>query len=679
MLFRKKGISFLLAAAILGMTACTPAATDTTTAQPDTTTPQSDTTTAQTDPSTTTADTTAATQPAETAPATQAREISPMTPGEYVIDAKGLNPMKVKVVLSEKAIDEVEILEHTETPTVAEAALRDLPAMITGQQSIKVDTVSGATYTSQGILDAVKQALEQAGANLAEFEVAPVAVETAEDARPLMGTKELPSTWDETYDIIVIGGGFAGLSASYTAASKGASVALIEKMPMLGGNSQINGGVYAAYTSKLADEFYAKLNLTPDTAEKHIEDTIAGGDFMGRPELVKNLVYGSPEFLNLMLDNGLKVRESITRPGGHYGYRTYTTENGVGADIVRVQKELLAKTDCKVHLETTMTQIYRETAGEQRVVGIRVRDRDGKTLNLKAEKGVILSTGGFSGNIEMRQRYVPALTADLPTTNHVGATGEGITMAQEIGANTIQMAYIQLYPFANPDNGVLDATAVIPFSGPSSGIVYVDANGKRYVNEGERRDVCSRAAQNSGGFPTFSIFGQEIVDKGGFIAPAQLEGGMAQERIFRADTLEDLVKQINDHQYQGKSVAMTAETLQQTIDTHNGYVEQGEDPDFGKVIDKGVMLKIEEGPYYAVPQWPSVHHTMGGLEINARTEVIDIWNHVIPGLYAAGEVSGGVHGTNRLGSNAIPDAAVHGWIAGEVAATGNVPAFVPKE
>ena len=607
------------------------------------------------------------------------RVISPMKPGEYIVESKGLNPMKVKVVLTEKAIESVEIVENTETPTVAEAALRDLPKAIVEAQSVKVDMVSGATYTSTGILTAVRSAIEQAGGKIAEFEVAPSNGETQADARPALGSKELPATWDETFDVIVIGGGFAGLSAAYTAATDGAKVTLVEKMPMLGGNSQINGGVYASYTSKIADDLYKKLNLTPDTAEKHIEDTIKGGDFMGDLKLVKNLVYGSPEFLNLMLDNGLKVRDSITRPGGHYGYRTYTTENGVGADIVKVQKELLAKTDCKVYLETAMTQIYRETTGDQRVIGIRVKDKDGKTRNIKAEKGVILTTGGFSGNVEMRQKHVPALTADLPTTNHVGATGEGLTMAQEIGANTIQMSYIQLYPFANPNNGVLDATAVIPFSGPSSGIVYVDVNGKRYVNEGERRDVCSRAAQNSGGFPTFSIFGQEIVDKGGFIAPAQLEAGIKAERIFKADTLEDLVAQINAHQYKDQTIAMTAETLKETLKVHNGYVDQGKDPDFGKVIDKGVMLKIESGPYYAIPQWPSVHHTMGGLAITEKTEVLDIWNKVIPGLYAAGEVTGGVHGTNRLGSNAIPDAAVHGWIAGEVAVKGTVPAFVPKQ
>jgi fumarate reductase flavoprotein subunit len=605
--------------------------------------------------------------------------ITPMKAGVYIIDVTGNKPMKVKVTLSKIAITAVEVVSHEETQGLSDVALKEIPIKIIEKQSVGIDTVAGATRTSTAIIKAVTKAIEQAGGIVSEFNLAKALGNTnaSSESRPPLGTKNLPTSWDMTYDVVVVGGGFAGLAAAYESAMQGSQTLLIDKMPMLGGNSQINGGVYASYTSKIADALYKKLNLKPDTAEKHIEDTIMGGDYMNDPKLVKNLVYGAPYFLNLMLDNGLKVRESITRPGGHYGYRTYTTINGVGADIVAVQKRILANTSATVMLNTKMVQIYRETTGEQRVIGIKVMTDKGYK-NVKAKKGVILATGGFSANIEMRSKDVPALTADIPTTNHVGATGEGITMAQEIGADTKQMSYIQLYPFADPNNGVLDATAVIPFSGPSAGIVYVDVNGKRYVNEGERRDVCARAAQQSGGFPTFSIFGQEIVEKGGFISDAQLVGGIKAERIFKADTLEELVKLINAHQYKDSKINMSAETLINTIKTHNGYVKDGNDPDFKKKIDKGVMLTIEKGPYYAVPQWPSVHHTMGGLTINERTEVQDIWGKVIPGLFAAGEVTGGVHGTNRLGSNAIPDASVHGTIAGHVAAKGTVPDFIPK-
>lgn len=607
----------------------------------------------------------------------QEANVTPMKAGEYVIDITGMKPMQVKVVLGEKSIEGVEIVSHDETPGVSDAAIKDMPTKIVEKQSVGIEVISGATLTSNAIISAVKSAIEQAGGIVSEFDIADISVDKADNSRPSMGTKEIPEEWDMTYDVVVVGGGFAGLSAAYQSSTLGANTLLIDKMPVLGGNSQINGGVWASYTSKIADELYTKLGLTPDTAEKHIEDTIKGGDYMSDEKLVKNFVYGSPVMLDLMLDNGLQVRESITRPGGHYGYRTYTTINGIGADVVNVQKKMLEETSATVMLNAKMTQIYRETTGEQRVVGIRIETQDG-IKNVKAEKGVILTTGGFAGNVEMRSKHVPALTSDIPTTNHVGATGEGIIMAQEVGANTTQMSYIQLYPFANPNNGVLDSYAVIPFSGPSAGIVYVDQYGNRYVNEGERRDVCSRAAQNSGGFPTFSIFGQEIVEKAGFISTEQLENGIFENRIFKADTLEELAGVINSNKYKDGTISMSPETLKATIETHNGYVDAGADPDFGKVIDKGVMLKIEKGPYYAIPQWPSVHHTMGGLTITEKTEVQDIWGNVIPGLYAAGEITGGVHGTNRLGSNAIPDALVHGYIAAEVSVTGNVPDFVQK-
>lgn len=600
------------------------------------------------------------------------------TSGTYTSVQEGYNgDIEVEVTIEDNELKDIRILEHSETDGVSDAAINDLPASIIEHQSVEVDTVSGATGTSLAILAAVRDSIVQAGLDISDFEKE-TALETEETAeRPALGSEVIPDSWDLTYDVVVVGGGFAGLSAAYEAAELGSEVLLIDKMPVLGGNSQINGGVYASYTSSLADELYETLDLPPDTAEKHIEDTIVGGDYMGDEKLVSNFVYGAPYFLNLMLDNGLEVRESITRPGGHYGYRTYTTKNGVGSDIVEVQKSILAETDAEVMLNSAMEEIYRETTGEQRVVGIKMSTPDG-IKNVKAEKGLIVTTGGFSGNVEMRSKHVPSLTEEVPTTNHVGATGEGLVMAQEIGANTIQMSYIQLYPFADPNNGRLDATAVIPFSGPSSGIIYVDVNGQRYVDEGERRDVNSRAAQESGGFPTFSIFGQEIVDEGGFITEEQIEQGIEDDRIFRADSIEALVEMINDHTYDDNAVDMSAETLAETIETHNGYIDAGEDPDFGKTIDQGIMLKTENAPYYAIPQWPSVHHTMGGLAITENTEVQDIWGEVIPGLYAAGEVTGGVHGTNRLGSNAIPDAAVHGMIAAHAAVNGEAPDFITE-
>ncbi len=483
-----------------------------------------------------------------------------------------------------------------------------------------------------------------------------------------------PAEWDETTEIIVIGGGFAGLSAAYTAASNGASVVLIEKMPFVGGNSIINGGVYAAYTSDMG--FHESLGLSKDSYEQHISDTIVGGDEFNHPELVKQMVMGSPYFLNAMVEAGLELRETVSRPGGHYGYRTYTTINQSGSDIVLVQQRLAQDAGVDMRVNSEMTYIFREEPLAGRVVGIQVEGPDG-AYTLGAEQGVILATGGFGANLEMRQNQVPWIDETVPTTNHVGATGEGIQMAQAVGANTLHMAFIQLYPFADPNNGRLDPVAVIPFSGPNFGIVYVDAEGRRYVNEGDRRDVCSMAAIESGGFPTFSIFSEDMFD--GFTTKGDLERGMERDRVFQADTLEELAAEINARTYGGESVNMDGSVLVATIAQHNDFIAQGEDTEFGKTIDPGITKPMLEGPYYAIPQWPSVHHTMGGVQINPRAEVVDIYGEVIPGLFAAGEVTGGVHGSNRLGSNAIPDAAVFGMIAGQVASTGTAPEFPPLD
>jgi fumarate reductase flavoprotein subunit len=593
---------------------------------------------------------------------------------------------KVEVVLSADRIEKVTVLSHNDTPGIAQAAIDILPGLIVSQQSTRVDIVSGATRSSIAITGAVEKAITEAGGNLDDYRVS-VSIPALLSRKALLdplgtprGPEAAPGRWDETYDVVVVGAGYAGASAAYAAQSQGAKTVLIEKMPFIGGNSQINGGVWAAYTSKLAADLQQRKNLTPDTAEKHIEDTMKGGDYMSRLDMVKNMVYGSPFYLDLMLDNGLKVRDSLTMPGGHYGFRTYTLEHEQGFDITEVQKKLLAQSGVTTKLNTKLVRIYRENANQTgKVVGIAVYTADGiKTI--KANTAVILTTGGFSANVPMRSTQVPSLTDAMPTTNQISLTGEGILYAQEIGAQTMQQSYIQLYPFADPNTGVLDVWAVIPFSGPSSGVVYVDYKGERYVNEGERRDVNAKAAMDSGGFPAFCILDQKIVDQGGFTSQETINRGIEMNRVFKADTLEELAQQIAAHTYRSPSgipgtVNIAPGTLTATINTHNGYVQARQDPDFHKVITTA-MLTVDQPPFYAVPQWPSVHHTMGGVVTTQQLEVVDLYGAAIAGFYAAGEVTGGVHGTNRLGSNAGPDACANGYIAGYYAVTGKLPDFI---
>ena len=397
-----------------------------------------------------------------------------------------------------------------------------------------------------------------------------------------------------------------------------------------------------------------------------------------RKTLIRNGTVVAPQGVqqsDLLLDNGLVIRDTLARPGGHYGYRTYVTENQVGSDITDLQLKMLKNTDAVIELETKMVEIYRTRDEANRVVGIRVATKDGyKTI--EARKGVILATGGFSSNVDMRQTQVPYLTADLPTTNiKAASTGEGIYLAQAIGANTTQMSNIQRYPWADPNTGVLDKYAVWPFTGPSYGVIYVDYNGNRYVNEGDRRDVCANAAVNTGFVSTYAIFTEPVV--AGYVRPEEIEAGIADGRILKADTLDELAEKINGFEVKGMFPTVTGDNLKATIEKHNGYIDNGEDLDFHKVM-ASTMVKMEEGPYYAIPQYPSVHHTMGGLVIDGNTSVKDIYGQVIPGLFAAGEVTGGVHGTNRLGSNADADACAFGYISGYFVSTGELPDFIPE-
>ena len=595
--------------------------------------------------------------------------------GVYTETVKGMfDGMVVETTIEGGKIASVVVKEHQET-SPGWPAIEQLPGMIVEAQSIGIDSIAGATMSSSGVKAGVEAALIEAGADVEVFRTAVASAPAAAPAYNIvMGSFEVPQTWDESYDVVVVGAGFAGMAASYAAAESGASVVLVEKLSNTGGNSAINGGQYACYTSKEAARLQKMFNLIPDTPEKHIEDTLVGGDNMGWPRMVEVMCKGAPYFFNVLLDNGLVIRDTLARPGGHYGYRTYSTENFVGSDITNLERKMIdAQDNVKLELDTRMVEIYRTRDEANKVVGIRVSTGDAyKTI--EAKKGVILATGGFGANVWMRETQVPYLTEEIPTTNNKAAsTGEGIQLAQAIGANTTNMSNIQRYPFADSTNGVLDKFAVWPFSGPSYGIVYVDWQGKRYVSEGERRDVCANAAVNTGFVSTYSIFNWDVVKA--YATEEELAEGIAQGRILAADTLEELAEKINALPIHDQYPSIDGATLVATIEQHNGYIDSGVDPDFHKVM-AATMAKIEHGPYYAIPQFPSVHHTMGGLVIDERTQVYDIFGEVIPNLYAAGEITGVVHGTNRLGSNADADACTFGYISGHVVATGEFPDYM---
>jgi len=470
--------------------------------------------------------------------------------------------------------------------------------------------------------------------------------------------RPLPKKWDETIDVVVIGSGFAGWSAAAQAAIGGAKAVVLEKMPTYGGNSIINGGVYASWDDKF--HYRQKLNLGDDSPQLHMQDTLKGGDFFSIPALAKVLAEGATDGLNWMIDEGgAVIRPTVVRAGGHSAYRTHAA--GIGKVYVDALKRIAEKNGAQIRLNTAVTWIWRADADPKSpVLGVEVKSGR-KVSNIKVGKGLILASGGFSRDVKMRADHYPYLAGeDWKSSNHPGATGEMIRYAQAIGADTLQMNFIQLYPYCDPETGILDTPALIPFNGPGNGIVYVTKQGKRFISELARRDHVSFAqiALGPQGKPTYTIFGDDMIEKMGFTR-GEIEAGVKKGRLATGNTIAEVAQK----------AGLPQDALVETIDKHNKYLAEGKDPEFNKPITKA-MLPMTKGPFYAVAQWPAIHHCMGGLRINENAQVVDIFGEVIPKLYAAGEVTGGVHGSNRLGSNAIPDCVVFGRVAGRNASKG---------
>ena len=567
---------------------------------------------------------------------------SAYTAGTYEATTTGHNaPITLAVTVSDTAIEKIEATVENETIGVGKVALSTMTERIVDAQSLAVDTLTGATVTSYAVIRATTDALTQAGGDIDALKV-------ALDAAPAQDA-------EYTADVVVVGGGGAGLAAAISAEQNGAKVIVIEKLDILGGSTNVSEGALNA-----VDPVRQGAQGIEDSFEKFITQTYEGGHQIGDMDLITYMCENSMKTIEWMESLGVQFKDECGTATGALWQRSHYPVTPSGNSYIRVYADYIAKSENITLLMGTTAESLLTADGK--VVGVKATGKGGETVTVNADKGVILATGGFGSNKALLKEYNTGVWAHvdvtaLGCTNMAkSATGAGIEMAVAIGADVTGMSDIQLHPCGTPGTGLMEN---IRTSGRNR--IFVNIEGKRFVNEGAARDTLAQGVLDQPE-QTYWIVVNKVryperdwVDANG----ATIANMVAQNVVVEADTLEELAEK----------TGMKAENLVAAIDNYNAVVRGEKEDALGFLANNKADVELTEGPWYACKKVATVHHTMGGLKINANTEVIDTNGNVIEGLYAAGEVTGGIHGSNRLGGNAIADIMTYGKKAGEVAAS----------
>ena len=593
--------------------------------------------------------------------------------GSYTGTAKGMGgDVSVTPTLTDNVITDCTATGDNETPGIGSVVIEQFPGEVVEGNTINLDSISGATITSNAFIEAAKAALTDAGLNPDDYMTK--ADKTANG-----------ETVSYDADVVVIGAGGAGMTAAMTAADAGQKAIILESQAMVGGNSvRATGGMNAAKTvyqdenefdqaagvektlksaadnyadnetitalAKTVSEQWTAYQANPtgyfDSVELMELDTMVGGKGINDPELVKTLCEGTADAIDWLDENGMSLH-NVSSFGGASVKRIHrpTNEEGkvvsVGAYLIPLMEKNCEKRGIDIVLNTTVDTILTDANGA--AVGVSGTDKDGNTVVVNA-KSVVLATGGFGANLEMVTEYKPELKGFM-TTNAAGAQGQGIAMATAIGAGTVDMDQIQIHPTVEANTAALITEGL-----RGDGAILVNANGERFIDEVGTRDVVSAAEIAQPGSYSWLIVDQAMVD-----ASSVIQGYITKGYTKSGETYEELAKELD----------VDPTTFANTMETWNSYVEAKNDPDFGRT---SFASPLNNGPFYAIKVTAGVHHTMGGVTINSATEVLKADGTVIPGLFAAGEVTGGVHGANRLGGTAVADFVVFGRIAGDSAA-----------
>ena len=584
------------------------------------------------------------------------------------------NPVKVTLTIKDKTITKVEVDASHETNGIGSKAAETMPGAIVAANSLEVDGVSGATQTSKAIIEAATAALKQAGLEPSDLVSKNTSTTKAKDI-------------EETVDVVVVGAGGAGMTAAITATDAGKKVIVVESQPIAGGNSvRSTGGMNAAKTpyqdknefkeaagvektlATAAEKYADNATITAlaatvksqwdayqanpqgyfDSVELMELDTLIGGKGKNNPELVKALAENSAAAIEWLASIGADVK-NVGAFGGASVKRIHRPVNAdgkvtaVGAYIVPILEKNLQDRNVQFLFDTTANEIIMK---DGKAVGIKATGKDGNKVTINA-KSVVIATGGFGANAEMVEKYKPELKG-FATTNAEGAQGQGIDMATAAGAATVDMDQIQIHPTVHIEE---DGNAHLITEGlRGDGAILVNAEGKRFYDEVSTRDKVSAAIIAQPEKSAWLVVDQSMVDKSAVIA-----GYIKSGYTVTGATYEELAK----------AMGVDETTFVSTMNTWNQAVEAKSDAEFNRT---SFANPLTAAPYYAIKITPAVHHTMGGIVINPKAEVLNEKGEAISGLFAAGEVTGGVHGANRLGGNAVADFTVFGRIAGQSAA-----------
>lgn len=438
---------------------------------------------------------------------------------------------------------------------------------------------------------------------------------------------------NDNYDVVIIGSGGTGLAAAIQAQQYGLNAAILEKNEKLGGNTtRASSGMNAAESV-----VQARLGVT-DSMDTFYQETLKGGGYMNDRDMLHFFVEHAPLAISWLEDLGIKV-DDLTVTGGMSKKRTHRPSSmaPIGAFLVTNLLKLAADRKIPIFNESKVTKLLKNENEE--IVGVEVNNV--KKVNAKA---VLLATGGFGASKDLIAKYRPDLK-NYRTTNQPGATGDGLKLADKVGAQLEQLELVQVHPTVQQDT---DHAFLIGEAVRGEGAILVDHQGKRFVNELNTRKIVSSAITATSEHSAYLIFDQSVRDR-----VKAIEFYDSIGLVVHGENIADLAKNIN----------VDSENLEETINNWNKAVESHDDEEFSRTT--GMDRTLSKAPYYAIHIAPAIHYTMGGIHINAHTEVYDTNGNLIPGLYAAGEASGGLHGNNRIGGNSIAETIVFGREAGK--------------